>query len=407
MRRTTTRSRHGHGSLTQLPNGRWKAVHSAGTDATGQRRRNVRTFDTRKQADIWLTERRQQRHLGHQNTWERQTVDHFTDWWLTHEAPLTVRHDTVNHYRYLYNTYIRPALGTRYLDTLTADDVVNLLSRLRHNGLSTNTQKRVRSNLNLICTNALRHRIIGHNPVALVKPPRATTLEPTRVKTPYTLDETTTLLRLVTGTPLETIVHLAVFLGLRRGEILGLQWSDIDTDNQTLTINRTLKEGSTILPDGTGLSHSRANPPKTANSRRTLQLPDIIQTTLKRHKNTQRIARLRAGEAWNDTGYIFTNDLGGPLWGSNVAKAFRRHLAEHKLRHIRFHDLRHTTAVLMLTHGSRLEEVSQALGHSTLGITKDIYASHVPALSHRAIHTLADTLTPHLTNHQHIRHHAS
>lgn len=102
--------------------------------------------------------------------------------------------------------------------------------------------------------------------------------------------------------------------------------------------------------------------------------------------------RLRAGEAWQATGFLFVNELGGALWASNVGKKFRSHLKAKGLRHVRFHDLRHSAATIALESGARLEEVSQALGHATIAITKDTCAPYVEALSHRAIGAIANAL---------------
>jgi len=387
-----TRGRYGQGSIALQPNGRFKATFPAGTDSDGTRRRQSKVFDTRRQADLWLTERRQQNALGMKAVRERLTVEQFADWWIRVEAPLTTRSDTANHYLVLFNRYIRPSLGTKHLDELNSDDVVDLLSRLTRRGLSHNTARRARSVLSILCRQALRHRYIAHNPVAVVKPPRPVGLATSRVREPLSVDETHALLESVRSTDLEGVVFVATYLGLRKGEILGLQWSDIDLDKRIVTIRRTLKEGSTILPDGSGLTHARTNPPKTRNSQRSLPLPDIIYQVLIKQKRRQATSKLRVGDAWQDTGFVFTNDLGGSLWPSNVGKRFRTHLRKQGLRHIRFHDLRHTCAKLMLEGGARLEEVSQALGHSTIAITKDTYARYVETLSHRAVNTLADLL---------------
>jgi integrase len=387
-----TRGRYGQGSIAEQPNGKWKATFSAGMKDDNSRRRESRVFVTKREANNWLNHRQQQRNLGMQNTRERQTLEQFADWWLTHEAPLSVRADTANTYRYLFTKYAKPQLGKKYLDSLNTDHIVELLRNMQQRGLSTNTIKRVRSNLHLICQNALRHRYIGHNPVALVRTPKPRQNEKSQVQPPLTLSEAHALLDSVVGTALEGIVHVGLHMGLRRGEVLGLQWSDIDFDRRTLTVNQTLKEGSTILPDGTSLTHARTNPPKTRNSHRTLELPDVIVGVFEKQKRTEARNRLKAGEAWQATGFVFTNELGGSLWPNGVGKRFKKHLSKNNLRHIRFHDLRHSAATLMLEHGVRIEEVSQALGHASITITKDVYAPHVPSLGHRAIHGLADAL---------------
>lgn len=107
---------------------------------------------------------------------------------------------------------------------------------------------------------------MGYNPVALVKPPKQITGKPSRVQPPLKIDEALALIQSVNGTSLEGIVTIALYMGLRQGEILGLQWVDINFEERTLSVHRTLKEGSRYCPDGTGLTHARTNPPKTRNS---------------------------------------------------------------------------------------------------------------------------------------------
>lgn len=387
-----TRGRYGQGSIRQQPNGRWKATFSAGQDREGGRARPSRVFDTRKQADVWLTEMRQKRNLGIRQSRERQTLTQFVDWWLTNEAHLDKRESTVNHYRYAFKKYIEPRLGARFLDTIGAEEVLDLLGHLKAQGLGVQTLKRVRSYLSLFFENALGKRLVGHNPVKQVKVPKVTTADKSHKQDPLSLREVDSLFRSLKGTELEAVVTLAVYLGLRRGEILGLKWSDIDFEESTLSIERTLSEVSALLPDGTLITKVSLNPPKTRNSRRTLPLPAEVVSLLRSQRSRQGRQRLIAGEVWQDEDFVFTNGLGSALWPTNVATKFRKHLKQHGLRHIRFHDLRHTAATLMLKSGSRLEEVSQALGHSSIVITKDVYASYLPTLSNRAVETLASAL---------------
>lgn len=387
-----TRSRYGQGSIRQQPNGRWKATFSAGQDREGIRVRHSRVFDTRRQADTWLTDKRQKHNLGIRQSRERQTLTQFVDWWLANEALLDKRETTVNHYRYAFKKYIQPHLGAKFLDAITAEDVVELLGALQRKGFSVQTLRRVRSYLSLFCENALRKHLLGHNPVRQVKAPKVTSAHQTRVQEPLSIREVDALLGSLKGSDLEAVVFLGIYLGLRRGEILGLRWSDFNIEKSTLLIQRTLSEVTQVLPDGTGHTTLQINPPKTRNSKRVILLPAEVVDVLRRQRAQQSRHRLIAGEAWQDLDYIFTNGLGEALWPSNVGTRFRKHLKQHGLRHIRFHDLRHTAASLMLESGSRIEEVSQVLGHSSIVITKDVYAPHVPVLSNRAIERLASAL---------------
>jgi integrase len=263
---------------------------------------------------------------------------------------------------------------------------------MRREGLSTNTRKRVRGVLSVIFSQAERLELIPSNPVKRTTTPARQFGEPTQVREPLTPDEARTLLGSLTDHRLEAIVLIGLLLGLRRGEILGLKWTDLDPETQTLTVRRTLKEGSRYLKDGTGLTAPRFDGPKTRNSARTIPYPSAVAHALERQRSRQATWRLRAGESWQGSDLIFSNQLGGALWPSNVGQQWNRFLKSIGMRHLRLHDLRHSTATLMLETGVPLEAVSQTLGHSSLVITKDIYAGYVPALINKATAQLATEL---------------
>jgi integrase len=212
------------------------------------------------------------------------------------------------------------------------------------------------------------------------------------VRPPLTLEEANAYLSAFVDTPLDAFVHLCIYLGLRRGEALGLKWDDIDFDAETLKVRRTLKEGTRFLPDGSGLTRPVCDEPKTKSSRREVQLSRPCLVALRRQRSRQRELRLAAGSAWQDSGFVFTNRLGGAIYASNVNHMYGGVIRRSGLRYVRIHDLRHTVAALMLASEVPLEAVGQVLGHSSLSVTKDIYAPWVPALTNRATAILASAL---------------
>lgn len=385
----------GHGVGTVFydeSRGRFVAQLDVGRSATGGRRRAKRTATTEAGAKRALKQMIAEQEHQRLATGSTQTMEQFARFYLRKEAD-PGRKTTVATYEYLWNHYAKPIIGHRRVRDLTSQEVTNMLAILRERGLSVSTIKRVRGVVHLICAAAVRHEIIVSNPVSRVPPPRKEAAA-THVQEPLTLAEAQQLLAAVQGHSLEAFVHLALATGMRRGEILGLKWSDVDYCEEAVTVSvrRSLVEGSRILPDGSGVSAPTFNPPKTRNGLRTIPLAPQTVSVLGRQRARQSKQRLRAGDAWQESGLVFTNELGGALWPSNVYKAFQRLLKEVGIRHVRIHDLRHTTAVLMLIHDVPLEQISQTLGHSTLEITKDIYANHVPELIAKA--TL--TFGPHL-----------
>ena len=140
---------------------------------------------------------------------------------------------------------------------------------------------------------AVRLECVRSNPVARTKPPKRSSDEVTQVRQHLSLQEAQEYLKALPGTPLEAFVLLCVYLGLRRGETLGLKWDDIDFDAGTLKIRRTLREGTRLLPDGSGLTRPVCNDPKTKSSRRELEIGQACVAALRRQQTRQRHSGLR------------------------------------------------------------------------------------------------------------------
>jgi len=171
------------------------------------------------------------------------------------------------------------------------------------------------------------------------------------------------------GERLEALYTVALSLGLRMGEALGLRWQDVDLDRRTLTVNRILErigrgQGSKLL----------LVEPKTSRSRRTVNLPDAAIRALRGHKVRQLEERLMAGSRWQDNGLVFPNTLGTPLEPHSLHDDFKRILVKAGLPDIRFHDLRHSAASLMLALGIPLRSIQDILGHSSIALTANLYA---------------------------------
>src|SRR6266545_6727274 len=169
-------------------------------------------------------------------------------------------------------------------------------------------------------------------------------------------------------TGLERCSQVALAVGLRQGEALGLAWNDIDLDGGTLTVRKTLQriDESFVLVE-----------PKTVRSRRTIALPSVAVNVLRTHRARQMEERLMAGSLWEDDwGLVFTTATGRPLHGTNVTRTFQQLLAKAGLRRQRFHDLRHSCASLLLAQGVHPRVVMETLGHSQIALTMNTY-SHV------------------------------
>jgi integrase len=268
--------------------------------------------------------------------------------------------------------YWMPAIGRIPLTRLTPAHVEKVLAELLERGLSPVTVRSARTTLRRALHDAQRDGLVTRNVAGLSRPPR---LEHREMRSLGSTD----VARLTASTaddPLGPLWAIAVGTGLRLGEVLGLAWDDVDLSARKLTVRRALSRGY-------GGGYELAEP-KTARSRRTVMLPAIAIDALRRQKARQAEARLAAGTAWQDrAGLVFTDAVGQPLQPRTVGKAWRA-AADRLGLDVRLHDLRHTAASLMLGAGVPLKVVSEALGHSSIAITADVYAHVTPDLRREA-----------------------
>jgi len=206
---------------------------------------------------------------------------------------------------------------------------------------------------------------------------------------PLTTAEARQLLQAAEDHRLHALYQLALHTGLRKGELLGLHWNDLDLETGTASIRRTLQrthsQGLTTLPT------------KTTSSERRITLPTTCIRSLQGHQQRQEKEKTAAGGRWRETGYVFVTPTGGPIDPTNLTRAFTTLLGRASLRRIRFHDLRHTAATLLLEQGVELVVIKELLGHAHIGVTAAVYAHVRPRLQQAAITTLSDALKPDAT----------
>ncbi len=294
----------------------------------------------------------------------RLTVGTYLVRWL---GGLQVRPRTLESYEYSVRAHIAPRIGSISLSALTALDVDEMVAGLLRAGVGRRSVEYALTVLRVALNRAVRQGRLTINVALAATKPRVTARE----ARPLAPDEVLRLLDAVAGDRLEAMWITAVALGLRRGELTGLMWKDIDIAAGTLTVARTLH----YVPG----QAFELREPKTRRSRRTLALPDVVAAALQDHRRRQLEERLQAGAPWKVAELVFTTSEGGPLSGSTLVHALHRHCAAAGLPAIRFHDLRHTAASIMVAGGVPLRTVQEVLGHSTISITADVYTHIAPA----------------------------
>jgi integrase len=233
---------------------------------------------------------------------------------------------------------------------------------------------------------------LSRNPVAATSPFRANRDEKTQVKKPWTKEEALTALEAAHGTDFDLFINIALTLGLRRGEMLGLTWDDINLTDGEISIRRTMKEERRFTSSGRANVTLVTDKTKTRASERTLKIGLTVLSAIQRHKDNVSTWKQRAGTDWPETNWVFVGQNGKPLFPSNVNHRFVKFCRDKGLRLIRIHDMRHTAAVLGLEANVRLEAVSQALGHTRIDVTKSIYAPYVQILADEFTTALDDSL---------------
>ena len=395
--KSRSRSSYGDGIIWSVkkPNGTivWKVEISLGIGDDGKLRKTRRTVASKTEAVELRRVLNAQKLQGELNKKVSVRFEAFSIHWVREVKTQRVRATTSADYEYRVRQYLIPYFHGQKIDEIRPVDIQRWTSKLRTLGLSTNTVNGARRILFGIFRYAVRQGIVPTNPVEATDALKRQPDEASQVQPHWSREEAKQALAASQSTPeLDLFIHLAISLGLRHGELLGLTWSALDLENRNLSVIQTLTDLRTVNPDGSGQVRSVANPPKTASSRRTLNLSDQNLAAIERHKMIQSVRRLQAGESWIETDYVFTSSIGTPISQANSLKAFKQFIKSNGLRYIRIHDIRHTTAVLALEAGASLDWISQAFGHTGTEITKSVYAPYVQVLNDKFVESLSKYL---------------
>lgn len=364
--------------------GTWEYVLDAGRDSKGRRRQFTKAgYPTRADARRGLQQRLSelQRGVGLDQD-DRLTMAQHLDEWLVNKRKL--RPSTQKRYADLIELHIKPEIGQVRLRDLSArhvDAMLNALAtRPRTKPLSAASLHRAHAVLRAALNGAVARRLIAYNPALHIELP-AEHREPARVWTP---DQVGRFLELVREDRLYALWHLVPMTGMRRGELVGLRWQDVDLDAAQARVAQQVVEVGRTWTVG---------PPKSRTGRRVLPLDRLTTDVLRAHLTLQTAERELWGEAWEDSGYVFTREDGAMLRPSFVSRRFGVLARRAGLPVIKLHELRHTSASLALAAGVALKVVSERLGHSTTAITANLYTHVFPAVAQDAADAIARVVT--------------
>lgn len=282
-------------------------------------------------------------------------------YWLEHFIKPQRKKTTHAKYETHVRLYLVSLLGAKGLETLSPRDVRTFLAKVTKQS-SAATAKESHQVLRSALSAACRDELIVRNVATLVPPARVTSRE---VK-PWTLDQTLTFLSASRPDPLYAAFVLAITLGIRRGEIVGLRWSEVDLDHRVLVVREQVPRIRGELYADTTKN----------GKRRPVLLPRICVVALRWHRMRQDDARRAAGEKWEESDYIFITRTSRPIEPTNLYRSFVRVSKAAEVLAVRLHDTRHGCAALLVACGVPPRVVMEILGHSQIGLKMNVY-THV------------------------------
>lgn len=397
---------NGEGTIYQRKDGRFEGAAFVLTTAGTQKRVRAygRTYDEARKKLTKLIEQSDQGIPVASVNW---TIAEYLNYWLRHIVKEERRPKTYQGYEGVVRLHLIPGLGKKRLSKLTAQDVRAFITRARNqcqcckhgwdaqrdqprccalkqpeccqSKLSVRMIQSIHAVLRNALESAVREELLPRNVAKLVK----VTTPKYKVNRGLTVDEARRVLKVARDERLYALYVLALCLGLRRGELLGLRWTDVNMTTGTLEVVQSLQRVEGEL---------RFVRPKTEDSERTVPLPQICQTALTTHSERQKDEKAAAGDDWQDNGLVFPTRIGTPMEPDNLRRSWGRICKAAGLNGVRFHDIRHTCVSLLLALDVPPHTVKEIVGHSDIEVTMTIYAHTSVEEKRAALRKLGDAL---------------
>ena len=345
----------GEGTLTKRKDGTWQGSISLGYHPDGRRNRPVVYGKTQREAREKLEAIKQRASQGTFSDAEL-TVKAYLERWLK-EKERQVKPRTVEIYRYCVDTLIGPRLGHTKLSDLTPLAVQTMIGSIADE-VGKSSANKARTVLYSAMKQALRWQLIPRNPVEAVD----TIKEQKREMVLWTAEQATRFLDAARSHRLYALFYLAMATGMRRGELLGLYWTDLKGDRLKIERALTLNKGRGVM-----------STPKTRKGTRWVALSADVLEVLEAHRERQIAERQRLGEAWADSRLVFASEVGTPINPNNIARVRNKLQDEAGVPRARLHDLRHLHASLAIREGMDPKVLADRLGHAKASFTMDVY----------------------------------
>lgn len=368
---------NGASSIYQGKDGKWHGRVTMGVRDDG--RPDRRHVERKTEAEVIRAIRdleRQRDNGTARKPGQNWTVEKWLTYWLDNIAAPNVRENTIAGYRVAVGKHLIPGIGAHRLEKLTPEHVEKLTQRMQRQGSSAGTAHQAHRTLRTALNEAVRRRYLSSNPARLAKPPRLTETE----IEPYTIEEIRRLFAAVAERRNRARWAIALSLGLRQGEVLGLKWDDIDLPNLTLRVRRGRLRPKYAhgcrTPCGRKAGYCPAkvqtrpdtDDTKSKAGRRAIGLPPELAELLRVHQAEQAAEREKAAQLWREGGWVFTTHTGRPLNPNTDYRDWKQILRDAGLRDGRLHDARHTAATVLLILGVQERAVMGVMGWATTGM---------------------------------------
>lgn len=362
------------GTIEKRGENSWRLTYINGINADGKQIRYRKTVKAKSPREVekllalMIAEIEQGQFI---NT-KKLTFADFVTRWFKDYGENNLAPKTLHRYKQLFDSRILPALGHYKIEQIKPVHILEFYNTLINEGtrldgrpgkISEQTVLYHHRVISAVLQDAVEWQVIPYNPAKRVKPPK---VKKTQGKY-YDEEQTATLLHAVENEAFDyrVILVLAISTGLRRGELMGLEWSDIDFEKLTLTVRQV----SQYIP-GKGIFTKE---PKNETSKRTVSLPLSVVSLVKDYRKEWAENRLKIADLWQGSDRLFVTWDGNPMHPDTVSKWFPKFLKKHHLPSIPFHGLRHTAATLLIKEGLHAKTISSRLGHSNINTTMNIY----------------------------------
>jgi integrase len=353
----------GEGSIGKRKDGLWQGSLSV-KHPDGRSKRIYVYAKTASECKRKLKEKQQELDRGLDLFADYPTVESYLTTWLTYTVKPESSAKTYESYEETIRNRITPYIGAVKLKALKPEHIQRMVTQLQEKDYSQRTVQYSVGVLSRALNKAVLHGHLSRNPAQHVTP----RVERRQIE-PLTPAQARAFLEAVSGHRLEALYRVALGLGLRRGEILALRWSDVDLDTGKLTIRKA----------------------KTKAGERTLLLPDKLIRVLRAHWEFQQQERYFLGTEWKEHGMVFPSEVGTPMGARNLLRHFKASLQKAGLpESIRFHDLRHSCATFLVSQGVHPRVVMEILGHSKISLTMERYSHVMPETQRDALDSIGD-----------------